>query len=254
MVKIFADLNNDGKQDAVIGHETTLGGGGLDWYQFPASGKATDPWTEHVIDAKADVYEAAYPANFGHKDTNGKPVTDLIVTERGTIVWYENPLGTGGNPITGTWTKHIVGTLSQGATHELTLADVDGDGKFDIVSNDTIFFQNSPTSWTQISTSNYTRTQKGLTLFDSGSGKGAIDVAGTGESPYNITWWENPRDHGGNGAPTNGFRTTSARLTTRRPMATESRMRRWTSTVTAGRMSSAPKERRPTGCRARRVA
>ena len=190
VVKVFADLNGDGNLDAVIGHETTLGGGGLDWYQFPASGKATDPWTEHVIDPTADVYEAIRPY-----DLNGDSHMDLIVSERNTIYWYQNPGGNG----TGTWAKHIVGN-SPAPTHEQTVVtDLNGDGRVDIISNDTIFFQNSDGSFSPSSQSNFTRTQKGLALFDSGSGLGAVDLAGTGEGPnFNMGWWENPRDHGGN--------------------------------------------------------
>ena len=45
---------------------------------------------------------------------------------------------------------------------------------------------------------NYDHTVKGISLFDSGSGLGAVDIVGTGNTRDNITWWENPRDHGGN--------------------------------------------------------
>jgi len=167
VMKILGDLTNSGTLDAIVGHEATLGGGGLDWYQYPASGNPNDPWAEHVIDPTADVYEAAAVA-----DIAGKGFNDIVVAERGTVVWYENPLDSGGN-VDGTWTRHVIGT-SPGETHEMYLADVDGDGKMDIVLSDAIFFQNSPDSWTEASgPGSYNRTEKGTAMFDSGSGLGA---------------------------------------------------------------------------------
>ena len=201
VVKLLADITNSGHDDAVVGHENNLGGGGLYWYEYPPSGNPTDTWTKYTIDAGADVYEAARAADIsGNVDSNGNPVNDLVVDENGTVVWYENPLGDGVDPTTvSSWTKHVIGTISQGETHELYLVDLDGDGKLDVVTNTSIFFQNSPTSWTQISTADYDRTEKGLYPFDSGSGLGAVDLLGTGNAPnYDVGWYENPRDTGGN--------------------------------------------------------
>jgi hypothetical protein len=201
VVKLLANLSNQGHEDAIVGHETNLGGGGLYWYQFPSDGNPNETWTKYTIDANADVYEAARAADIsGHSDANGNPVNDLVVNENGTIVWYENPLGDGVDPTTVTsWTKHVIGTISQGTSHELYLADLLGNGLLDVVTNTSIFFQNSPGNWNQISTANYNRTEKGLSLFDSGSGNGAVDLLGTGPGPsYDVGWYENPRDHGGN--------------------------------------------------------
>ncbi|MBV8781621.1 MAG: immunoglobulin domain-containing protein, partial [Phycisphaerae bacterium] len=86
--------------------------------------------------------------------------------------------------------------------HDMVLGDFDGDGKIDIATNLHIYFQNSPTSWTTISTADYgqpNRTEVGTSPFDSGAGLGAVDIAGTGPAPlHQIGWFENPRDHGGN--------------------------------------------------------
>jgi hypothetical protein len=201
VVKLLVDIDNNGKEDAVVGHEANLGGGGLDIYEFPASGNPADHWNEISIDSTADVYESIRAANVsGNVDSHGNPVNDLVVNERGTIYWYENPLGLGENPYTTPWTRHLIGYAQQGATHEMYIADLTGvPGQLDVIDNTTIFFENSPTSWTQIATANYNRTEKGLYLFNSGSGLGAIDLLGTGDAPnYQVGWYENPRDYGGN--------------------------------------------------------
>ena len=196
LVKILVDVMNSGHEDAVVGHNVS---GGLYWYQHPASGNPGDSWIEHTIDSGASVYESARATNIsGHVDSNGKPVNDLVVAENGTIVWYENPLGDGLDPAAGPWTRHMIGTIPQGVSHDMYLADLDGNGKLDVVTNTAIFFHTS-TGWSQIATANYNRTELGLTLFDSGSGLGSVDLAGTGNSPnFSIGWYENPRDHGGN--------------------------------------------------------
>ncbi len=198
VVKRLVDITNSGHQDAVIGHESTLGGGGLFWYQYPVSGNPSATWSKYTIDAKADVYESICAADIsGHVDAHGNPVNDLVVCERGTVVWYENPLGDQKDPTTSAWTKHVIGTISQGDTHEMYLADLDGDGQLDVVCNTSIFFRKPSGGWIQIATANYNRTEKGLSLFDSGSGLGAIDLLGTGNSPnFQLGWYENPRDAG----------------------------------------------------------
>lgn len=201
VVKLLANLSNEGHEDAIVGHETNLGGGGLYWYQYPTNGNPNETWNKYTIDANADVYEQAAAADIsGHTDANGNPVNDLVVCENGTIVWYENPLGDGIDPTTvSSWTKHVIGSISQGSTHELYMADLTGNGLLDIITNTTIFFQNSPGNWNQISASNYDRTEKGLYLYNSGSGLGAVDLLGTGPGPsYDVGWYENPREYGGN--------------------------------------------------------
>jgi hypothetical protein len=201
VVKLLVDIDNNGKEDAVVGHETNLGGGGLDLYQFPASGNPDGTWNEISIDPSADVYESIRAADVsGNVDSHGNPVNDLVVNEAGSVYWYENPLGLGEDPYTATWTKHLIGTITQGVTHEMYIADLTGvPGQIDVIDNTSIFFENSPTNWTQISSAAYNRTEKGLYLFNSGSGLGDIDLLGTGNGPdYQVGWYENPRDYGGN--------------------------------------------------------
>jgi FG-GAP-like repeat/Immunoglobulin domain len=191
VIKVLGDLNGDGKLDAIIGHETTTGGpGGIDWYEFPQSGNPNDPWIKHSLAVGGSAYEAAVPF-----DVNGDGAVDLVISYKGKIVWFRNPLGSGGDPTTDPWLPTFIGGAG---AHEMYITDLDGDGKPDVVTNDFIYFQNSPKSWQQVAAPQFNRTQKGLSLFDSGSGLGAVDLFGTGEAPYRITWWENPRDHGGN--------------------------------------------------------
>jgi hypothetical protein len=132
-------------------------------------------------------------------DVNGDGAVDIICSFDPTfsgspeIVWFENPRGSGGNP-QNTWTMHVVGP-GQGENN-LLVADIDGDGKMDIITPSSVFFQNSPSSWTQVQ---YSQSFRGVALLDIGSGKGSINLAGTQPvSPYNIAWWENPRETGGN--------------------------------------------------------
>jgi hypothetical protein len=69
---------------------------------------------------------------------------DIIASfSDGTIAWFENPRGHGGNPATDLWVQHFIGTGS--GENNMALADIDGDGKLDLVTNGFVFFQNSPT-------------------------------------------------------------------------------------------------------------
>ena len=76
----------------------------------------------------------------------------------------------------------FIGTGSR--ENNMELADMDGDGKMDLVTNSAIFFQNNPHSWTTVTLNS---SFKGLALLDIGSGQGSINVVGLGGTgPYSF--------------------------------------------------------------------
>jgi hypothetical protein len=201
--KGLADIDGDGKLDAIIGFGNPPGsvsGQGLAWYEFPHSGNPNDVWLKHTILASGMMYEDVLPF-----DVNRDGAIDLIAGPDGShafdtmsvnpLYWFENPRGHGGNPATDPWPMHYIGPGV--GENNLFLADIDGDGKIDILTNAAIYFQDSPTSWT---TRVLSSTFRGVTLLDIGSGLGPVNFAIISQTiagaPF--VWRENPREHGGN--------------------------------------------------------
>src|SRR4051794_30599791 len=128
--KTMGDLNGDGKLDAIVGH--TLNGG-MYWYQQPSGGPAAGTWTKRTIASSGDCYEDVVTY-----DLNGDGAKDIIASYNTTVTWFQNP-GNGA----GTWVQNQIGDQ---LAHDMLLADLDGDGKIDIATNNSIYFQNSATS------------------------------------------------------------------------------------------------------------
>jgi hypothetical protein len=197
--KTLADIEGTGRLNPVIGTEQptvngNTGTAGIYWYQYPASGNITGTWTRHTIVPSGNAYEDMVPL-----DVNGDGAVDIICSYDPTntgnyqIVWFENPRGQGGSATNSPWAEHIIGPGF--GENNMFLADIDGDGKMDVVTSSSIFFQNSATSWTQVK---YSTSFRGVGLLDIGSGRGSINLSGTGPSPFNLVWYENPRETGGN--------------------------------------------------------
>ena len=195
--KTLADIQGTGQLEPVIGLEQydvdgSNSNGGIYWYSYPTSGGVQGTWTIHTIINDGNAYEDMVPL-----DVNGDGAMDIIASYNNTsgnyqIVWFENPRGSGGDP-TQPWVQHVIGPgLGE---NNIKIADIDGDGKPDVVTPSSVFFQNSPDSWTQVQ---YSTSFRGIVLLDIGSGHGAINLAGTGPSPFNAVWYENPRETGGN--------------------------------------------------------
>ncbi len=132
--KALADLDGDGLLDVIVG------GPALRWYQAP-------DWTMHQI-AEA---ESVFMGHMQAGDIDGDGAPDLVTPDGDWIVWFENPggsLAADGQA----WTWHAVGDQEFWA-HELELADMNRDGKLDIVTNPNLklWLQGSqPTDWEQV--------------------------------------------------------------------------------------------------------
>lgn len=212
--KMLADIDGDGRLDAIVGQRN---GTGIYWYNQPASGVVSDTWTKYTIIGTGNPFEDILPY-----DVNRDGAIDVIASIDNTVKWFENPRGHAngtGDPRSDPWIAHPIGDVE---AHDMLLADLDMDGRMDVATNNAIYFQNSPTSWTKVSGANYARTGVGVGLIDIGTRNAilrsspsaiaipvdptniprppAIDLVGTGPTaaPYATYWYENPMHHGGN--------------------------------------------------------
>lgn len=191
------DINGDGQADVVSSGEgpmepgATGKNGGLYWYEYPN-------WTKHVIDARG-----TYADDMQVVDVDGDGDLDIVVPEDSTsqVRWYENP-GPKGNPATDPWKMHVIGSYAKlgfQEAHDVEVADLNGDGKIDVVianqkwlaprpvnqAETAVFFQNSPDSWTPVVVS---KTYGEGTCIADLNGDGRPDIVKGG-------WWlENPKD------------------------------------------------------------
>ena len=123
----LADINRDGKLDAVVGFEASNQLGKLAWYE--QADIPTDAWVEHVI------AEVIGPMSLDVRDMDLDGDIDVVVGEHNTanpananLFVYENVDGIGGQ-----WEQHLV---YKGDEHHdgAQVVDIDGDGDMDIIS------------------------------------------------------------------------------------------------------------------------
>jgi hypothetical protein len=173
--KAIGDVDGDGFND-IFAYSA---GQGLFWYRYPS-------WTKFKISDGGDGEQAQAA------DVNGDGAVDVLVGGINLPArWYENPRMEGKDPATSTWVEHVIGGSQ---THDLEVGDVNGDQKVDVATQDGVFVQSTPTSWTLIDNSHFPgRAGAGTSLGDI-NGDGSIDLVDA--SNRQLVWYENPRGSG----------------------------------------------------------
>jgi FG-GAP-like repeat len=119
---VIADIDHDGLPDVVA---LSSGSAGLVWFKNPT-------WTKYTVTSKAKqlIYTAPYDVD-GDGDLDLAIASDFDMTNTmsgGTVSWAENP----GDPTQNQeWTLHAIGAIP--TSHRLRWADIDGDGKKELL-------------------------------------------------------------------------------------------------------------------------
>lgn len=176
-IKTMGDINGDGYMDGVVA--SALPGSQLIWYD------GRNNWEKHIISSLGGW---STDAAVGDVDNDGDQ--DIVISvwyrEHQGIEWFEN-VDRGKS-----WVPHYVGWPY---AHDVELADLDLDGRLDIITRRQhaegttieLWKQETPTSWLH-------RTLSGA--IPQGEGLAVADMDGDGDADIVIsgTWFENTRD------------------------------------------------------------
>jgi hypothetical protein len=174
------DVNHDGKTDILAGNY---------WFEAPS-------WKPHMLHADTLHPVPGYSTSFLNyaMDVNNDGWIDLIRFDQpgGVCVWYENA-----KHKNGLWKAHMI--LPGAGIENPAFVDVDGDGRKDIICNDTLAKQviwlqapveKNDTAWKRfiISSNSSIATHR----YTHGLGWGDVNKDGKNDVIIKSGWWQSP--------------------------------------------------------------
>jgi hypothetical protein len=176
----IADVNKDGKTDILAG---------VYWFEAPS-------WKQHRIHADTLDPVPGYSTSFINfaLDVNNDGWIDLIRFDQpgGVCMWYENPKNE-----EGLWKGKVV--LQTAGIESPALADIDLDGKMDIVCNDItakqVIWLKSPVTATDSLWQRFVISrdpQRATHQYTHGLGWGDVNKDGRNDIIIKSGWWESP--------------------------------------------------------------
>jgi hypothetical protein len=133
----LADVDGDGRLDLVVGQ--AWDGTDIYWYEQPAD--PCDPWIEHRI---TDEYSLYHDVRVADVDDDGDPEVVGVAQEAETIFYYDVP----DDPAREPWPdshRHVVTDSDRGSG--IALADLDGDGRTELVSGTNVYHRQTGDDW-----------------------------------------------------------------------------------------------------------
>ena len=174
--KAVGDIDGDGRPEAIVG------GASLVLYRFAPGGEPGAAPAGRIVLRERAEREFSTDCQLGDLDGDGD--LDLVVPDERRLLWIVNP-GPAADPFTTPWPDQLIGTTDTW-THDVLLADLDGDGTLDVITRR----QGATDIWLHRSDawSRHRITDQG------GEGTAVGDVDGDGDLDIVAggTWYEHP--------------------------------------------------------------